>query len=182
MRGRSVDAVGGGEWSSYCSSVTIMLFQVELDGSKLPSSGCAPIGLGRETSGHAESLDEFESRRAGERRPVEKLLLGHGARLQLLEGVDPVELSTLEAENAAILDADTDGPNDIHVAPAFTTTAYTTALPGDERAGVGHGFEERQEEEEVRRKRRQEEEKTATQVRKAEKRRCTGCKRFACIC
>jgi hypothetical protein len=122
---------------------------------------------------------------------VEQLLLGHGARLQLLEGVgvDPVELRELEAENEAILRAveiDDSPPDTLDskggVGTAATTAAYTTAGPEDTRAGAGRGFGERQGEEEERRKRRHADEKAATEARKAERRRCAGCKRFACIC
>lgn len=180
------------------SSVTTHTFRVGLDGSKLPSSGCSPIGLG-EAYGEAqpEPVDSYEGRRVALRRPVEQLLLGHGARLQLLEGVDPVELRALEAENEAILRA-VEGPeiemavdrqsspeppaSDGGAGAATIAAAYTTAHPEDTRAGAGRGFEERQGEEEERRKRRHADEKAATEVRKAERRRCAGCKRFACIC
>jgi hypothetical protein len=144
------------------------------------------------------SRSTFEGRRGALRRPVEQLLLGHGARLELLEGVDPVELRALEEENEAILSAaDRPWPKpelevdvDVQSSPAAdgeggaaaTTAPYTTAHPEDTRAGAGRGFEERQGEEEERRKRRHEDEKAATEARKAERRRCAGCKRFACIC
>jgi len=190
------------------STITTYLFSSIVDGSKLPGSGCAPIGLG-EPIGEAEPehVDVFEGRRAMLRRPAEQLLLNHGARLALLDGVDLKELKALEEENAAILDAEantrpvmggagshtvlSDDLNGLLAEAGATGTVeaiatamdgYSTAEAGDARAGVGHGFEERQTEEEVRRKRRLEDEKAATQARKVEKRRCAGCKRFACIC
>mmetsp|Transcript_36578 Transcript_36578/g.60580 ORF Transcript_36578/g.60580 Transcript_36578/m.60580 type:complete len:222 (+) Transcript_36578:103-768(+) len=59
---------------------------------------------------------------------------------------------------------------------------YTTAEEGASRDGMGGGFHERDEEEEARRKTRAISEKAATETRKAERRRCAGCRRFACIC
>lgn len=59
---------------------------------------------------------------------------------------------------------------------------YATADEDASRDGIGGGFDERDEEEEDRRKARALEERAATETRKAERRRCAGCKRFACIC
>lgn len=59
---------------------------------------------------------------------------------------------------------------------------YTTAEEGASRDGLGGGFCERDDDEEARRKARALSEKAATETRKAERRRCAGCKRFACIC
>ena len=60
--------------------------------------------------------------------------------------------------------------------------AYSTAAPDAERTGHGGGYCELDEEAEEGRKRRALEAAAATETRKAEKRRCKSCKRFACIC
>jgi hypothetical protein len=59
---------------------------------------------------------------------------------------------------------------------------YSTAEEGASRDGQGRGYLEIDEEEEARRKSRALSEKAATETRKAERRRCAGCKRYACIC
>ena len=84
------------------SSVVVYHFAVRLDASKLPTSGCAPLGLGALCEGDAEklSVDEFEAARGSVRRSAAGLLLGHGARLALLSEADtePSELEAVEAE------------------------------------------------------------------------------------
>jgi hypothetical protein len=60
--------------------------------------------------------------------------------------------------------------------------AVKGATAGTTRAGAGGGFREVDDEEEARRKRARMESKQETESRKAEKRKCDFCKRFACIC
>ena len=93
--------------------VVIHSFAVGLDGTKLPTTGCAPIGLGEHMgSSSAEALDSFEIRvRRGiagaPRRSAAELLLGHGQRMEMLTNVDPEELAAVEEENRNILGATT---------------------------------------------------------------------------
>ena len=191
------------------SSVTTLTFDLVVDGSKLPSTGCAPLGLGHRLLARtdAEPLDEFESRRSALRRPAEGLLLGHVARLERLgDDLDTTVLAAVEKENAAIIgerfsslgpayggggdgdggDGGDSGDGDINGLGngAFGKLGqmYSTAEAGAERGGAGGGFAERQSEEEERRAARREEERAACLSRKAERRRCSGCRRFACIC
>ena len=182
------------------SSVTTLTFDLVVDGSKLPSTGCAPLGLGHRllARSDAEPLDEFESRRSALRRPAEGLLLGHVARLERLgDDLDTTVLTAVEKENAAIIGerfssrgpaygGGGDGDGDINGLGngAFGKLGqmYSTAEAGAERGGAGGGFAERQSEEEERRAARREEERAACLSRKAERRRCSGCRRFACIC
>lgn len=165
-------------------------FGVELDRSKLPSSGCAPIGLGSLlASDPPEALDVFEERRDSARRTAIGLLLGHGSRLAMLEdgSSDAAELANdlaeVEGENARILagDGGSDAPPPGSLA-SKVCAGYGTALPGEKRLGAAGGFRELDDDEEDRRKRRRDETKQATEERKAERRRCDGCRRFACLC
>ncbi|KAL1498592.1 hypothetical protein AB1Y20_013907 [Prymnesium parvum] len=57
-----------------------------------------------------------------------------------------------------------------------------TAAPGAKRMGEGGGFREIDDEENERRKLRAMEVARETQERKAERRKCAFCKRFACVC
>ena len=57
-----------------------------------------------------------------------------------------------------------------------------TAAPGAKRIGEGGGFREIDEEENQRRKARAMEVARETQERKAERKKCEYCKRFACVC
>jgi len=58
----------------------------------------------------------------------------------------------------------------------------STAAPGAKRMGEGGGFREFDDEENERRKARAMEVARETQERKAERKKCEFCKRFACVC
>ena len=169
------------------SSVHVHWFAAQVDGSKLPTSGCAPVGLAQLLqSDPAEALEAYEARREGVRRSATGLLLGHGARLAMLAeaSTDATELADLESENARLLSRD--ASDDPVAAPdslgAKVAAGYGTAAPSEKRLGRGGGFSELDEEEESRRKLRAAQTKLQAEARKVERRRCEGCRRFACLC
>lgn len=57
-----------------------------------------------------------------------------------------------------------------------------TAAPGAKRMGEGGGFREIDDEENQRRKMRAMEAAREKEERKAERKKCAYCKRFACVC
>jgi len=170
------------------SSVTAHYFDVTLDFSKLPTTGCAPIGLGRlRFSDSAVPLEQYEQQREPFRRTAVGLLLGHAARLELIgasaEGNDASVLRAVEAENVAILSGNGgEGEDDAWAHAEKVHSGYDTARPGEKRTGASGGYLEVDAEEEARRKQRAHDDRLQTQARKAEKRRCEGCRRYACIC
>ena len=191
--------------------VRIAEFAVTIDDSKLPHDGLAPLGLGEllQTLEYT-NFEAYETSRSTSRRGVHHLddferrglLLG-----RLDETPDPEAVLALEAceeanrkirgQTVTTYERDTDyeeettasgwssrlRPDDSDgAARTRNKPSYTTAEEGASRDGLGGGFRERDEEEESRRKARALSEKAATDSRKAERRRCAGCKRYACIC
>ena len=63
-----------------------------------------------------------------------------------------------------------------------TARSYGTVARDSKRTGEAGGFREYEQDEEERRKRRALQDRETTETRKAEKRKCEYCKRFACIC
>jgi len=172
------------------STVVTHYFDVLVDGSKLPANGCAPIGLGhlRQTVG-PETLDSYEERRI-ERRNLGQLHMPHSERLAMLSEAEVQQLPEVEAENALLLVEEV-SPSEQCVPPEATNSmstdatlvAYGTARYDEKRTGIAGGFlEVDHTEEEERRKCRALEERQQAIARKSEKRRCIGCRRFACIC
>ena len=177
-------------------------FAMILDDSKLPHDGLSPLGLGQWQQTVESEFEEFELARSRcgvrhlddfERRG---LLIG---RLDDLDTQALADLEVVEAANREIrghnvsfvfdddLEEDgTDRWSSVSSAsdkPAVSATPlYSTAEDGASRDGKHGGFNEIDDEEEARRKLRALSEKSATETRKAEKRRCAGCKRYACIC
>ena len=161
-------------------NVITHMFAVDLDGTKLPTTGCAPIGLGEHLgSTSAEELDTFELRvRRGiagaPRRSAAELLLGHGQRMEMLTNVNPEELAAVEEDNRNLLgstmaiplayrlmmDDDEDearAPDGSSLPPPAdkqaTAVFYGTAQPGEKRTGRSGGFGEVDDDEEEQRKR-----------------------------
>lgn len=217
--------------------VHILEFAVTIDGSKLPSDGLSPLGLGEWLHAESFGLEDFEAARTmgedehqladpatgfgsseaaltdrpnmltavGSRRGVRRvddferrgLLVGYlgSEDLEAVKLLEAVEADNREIRNQNITTYERDltyeeeesaaaggwtslrTPSDKPSAPL-----YSTAEEGASRYGLGGGFRERDDEEEARRKARALSEKAATETRKAERRRCAGCKRFACIC
>ena len=61
-------------------------------------------------------------------------------------------------------------------------STYSTALPGEERTGAGRGFSEYDEVEHQRRQQRAADARATTEQRKQERRKCSACHRYACLC
>ena len=186
------------------SNVVIRTHTVILDGSKLPSDGCAPLGLGAPV-GEAltRSVDEHETQRAAG-SPGVRLVSTEDRRDTV--GDDAAELFALERNNQEIIlqacgaQADDDSSSLFESRECSPETSfqadqagssgsetpglstYSTAAADAERSGHGGGFCELDEEAEAGRKRRALDAAEATETRKAEKRRCKSCRRFACIC
>jgi hypothetical protein len=168
-----------------------------LDSSKLPSDGLAPLGLGLAIDEAREhtTVDIFEQRLRTGVHPIPASM-----RRQLAAAGDASnashptgELERIEAENVSLLSVPLYAcERDEEEMPVGSKRAangalppcasYTNAAPEDERTGAGGGFSEFDGEEEARRKQRALEQQQATEARKAERRRCAGCRRFACIC
>ena len=186
------------------SNVVIRTHEVVLDGSKLPSDGCAPLGLGAPVDTLTRSVDEHETQRAAG-SPGVRLVSTEDRR----EAVgDDAELFAVERLNQQIIlhacgaQADDDStsifesrecsPNPFEADQTETASSseserpglptYSTAAADAKRSGHGGGYCEVDEEAEEGRKRRALDAAAATETRKAEKRRCKSCKRFACIC
>mmetsp|Transcript_26706 Transcript_26706/g.56110 ORF Transcript_26706/g.56110 Transcript_26706/m.56110 type:complete len:196 (-) Transcript_26706:659-1246(-) len=70
----------------------------------------------------------------------------------------------------------------LNAAAGLDVRGYSTADRGAKRNGEGGGFREFDDEEDARRKRRAYEERMEKAERKAERKKCDFCKRFACIC
>ena len=187
------------------STVLIRTHEVILDGSKLPSDGCAPLGLGAPVGELIRSVDEHETQRAAG-SPGVRLVSTEDRREAV--GDDAAELYAVERLNQQIIlqscgaededdslslfesrecspdpfEADQADPASGSESKRPGPPAYSTAAPDAERTGHGGGYCELDEEAEEGRKRRALEAAAATETRKAEKRRCKSCKRFACIC
>ena len=184
------------------STVLIRTHEVILDGSKLPSDGCAPLGLGAPVGELIRSVEEHETQRAAG-SPGVRLVSTEDRREAV--GDDAAELYAVERLNQQIIlqscgaededdslslfesradpfEADQADPASGSESKRPGPPAYSTAAPDAERTGHGGGYCELDEEAEEGRKRRALEAAAATETRKAEKRRCKSCKRFACIC
>ena len=187
------------------STVLIRTHEVILDGSKLPSDGCAPLGLGAPVGELIRSVDEHETQRAAGSPGVR--LVSTERRREAM-GDDAAELYAVERLNQQIIlqscgaededdspsifesrecspdpfEADQADPAGDSESKRPGPPAYSTAAPDAERTGHGGGYCELDEEAEEGRKRRALEAVAATETRKAEKRRCKSCKRFACMC
>ena len=154
-----------------------------LDGSKLPSDGLAPLGLGEHLLSEECSVEEHENARAT--RGVQHLT---PEVRRAVVADDPKALLDLERANRELLKGDAAEDSDGAWGPmrfsvdAPRAAAYTTAEPDAKREGLAGGFCEVEAEAEARRKQRALDAAAATAARKAERRRCAGCKRFACIC
>ncbi|KAL1503559.1 hypothetical protein AB1Y20_012037 [Prymnesium parvum] len=173
--------------------VTVHLHARAIDRSKLPSDGVAPLGLGAKlhTEEYAD-LDQFDrSRRAAStaRHGAELRLWFHvppSLRCELLAECSAEELAAVAEENASILGID-EAPRDA-AAPQPLGAArgdgvrYSNAKATDAREGVCGAFSEVQPEENERRRKRAHEELQLKEQRKAERRKCVGCHRYACIC
>ena len=188
--------------------VTVHCHARVVDGSKLPSDGAAPLGLGRRTSIEEHtSLEEFEKVKRSSRDEVGELVLWFHIppemrRRYLLDsdGGSSEEIEAISRENALILrqrereegesafaQVEDSGestsfqrmrPNtDMH-----RELRYSTAQVGDKREGACGAFSEVQPEETERRKQRAIEAQAQKELRKAERKKCAGCHRFACIC
>ena len=181
-------------------SVVIRTHEVILDGSKLPSDGCAPLGLGAPV-GEAltRSVEEHETQRATASPGVR--LVSTEERREAV-GDDAAALYAIERRNQEIIlnacgaQPDDDSFESCECSPGTSfqvdssdqvdrsgqQTTYSTAAADAKRSGHGGGYCELDEEAEEGRKQRALEAAAATETRKAEKRRCRSCKRFACIC
>ena len=188
--------------------VVINAHTVILDGSKLPSDGCAPLGLGAPV-GEAltRSVDEHETQRAAG-SPGVRLVSTEDRREAVRDECEAAELFAVERLNQEIIlsacgaqpeddttsifesrecspdpfEADQAGPASGSDSERSGLPTYSTAAADAERSGHGGGYCEVDEEAEEGRKRRALDAAAATETRKAEKRRCKSCKRFACIC
>ena len=184
-------------------SVQLWHFAVILDDSKLPHDGLSPLGLGELQSADEFMLEEYELARASTRRGVRHVddFERRGLLVGYLDQIDERALAALEVVEAANRQirgqnvttyerVDEEGQEADSTwdslrrddKPTAVKPPYTTADEGASRDGVGGGFHERDEDAEVRRKARALADKAATDSRKAERRRCAGCKRYACIC
>lgn len=178
-----------------------------LDGSKLPSDGRVPLGLGGLvcTEEHS-SIEDFEEavrlrKQDGDSEMVLWFHVPPSARTGLLardlqENLE--ELTALEKENADILLSKSDSKVDMlerreghrdevshkrSRVEVVIPPQYSTAREGDERTGAGGGFcEVALEQEAARRRQLAESENLKKEARKADRKKCMGCHRFACIC
>ena len=161
--------------------VLIKTHELVLDGSKLPSDGLAPLGLGSLIGETLCSVEEHEARRAGG-------LVRHVSTDERRDAVggDASALLALERSNREIIMQTEDGDGAASwgslVTDAVTPALYSTATSDAKRTGQAGGFCEVEEEAEARRKQRALDAAAATATRKAERKRCPACKRFACIC
>lgn len=155
-------------------TVKTLSHEMTLSQSSCPSDGLAPVGLGKLLGIEHERLDDFEKQRTG-RSPQ---LMPTAQRRLLLAGNE--ELVAVEAENKAIIAVSANEvffPTDVVDAPG----EYSTAAE-DERTGRAGGFSEIDETQAESRKKRVLEARHATETRKAQRRRCSDCRRFSCIC
>lgn len=190
--------------------VSVAEFEVTLDDSKLPSDGLSPLGLGQfSRTQEFASFEEFESTRSSgvgsgvrhldvsERRTA---LLGDAPDADALAALESVEEVNRRIRGQTVTTYDPDDEDESASAvgsgaaahagwaslrkrsAASDVVMYATAEEGARRDGLGGGFCELDEEEDSRRKARALSERAATEARKAEKRRCAGCRRYACIC
>mmetsp|Transcript_44096 Transcript_44096/g.92093 ORF Transcript_44096/g.92093 Transcript_44096/m.92093 type:complete len:251 (-) Transcript_44096:23-775(-) len=146
--------------------VQVRLHECVLDGSKMPSDGAAPLGLGKAMGVTTESVDAFDVRRNADRKGVSHVSAEE--RREMLADIDSAELAQVEAENGAIIGAtaakwthmnadDDDGDGSLFSSKLWaaaqrdgTFRGYTTAAPDDVRSGLGGGFAEYDGEEERR--------------------------------
>jgi hypothetical protein len=166
------------------SHCTVFHFAVALDRCKLPSDGVAPLGLGALISSEMLAIDAYESERFGRRRHAAALHVESEARVRRLVGAVSVEeFEAVARENRQCLEgAEPPMRAPSHAERGVSLPTYTTARPGDERTGVGGGFRERDESADGARRERAAEEQRRKQQRLSERTRCSGCRRFACIC
>jgi hypothetical protein len=184
------------------SNVVIRTHAVVLDGSKLPSDGCAPLGLGAPVGELTRSVDEHETQRAAGSPGVRLVstedrreAVGDDAELFAVEQLNQQIIlnacgAQAEDDSSSIFESRECSPDPFEVDQAGPASGseperlptYSTAAADAKRSGHGGGYCEVDEEAEERRKRRALDAAAATETRKAEKRRCKSCKRFACIC
>jgi len=188
--------------------VTVHLHTRTVDSGKLPSDGVAPLGLGARVSTEEHTtIEDFEEHRRSRRDTNDPLVLWFhippAMRCELLE--DDCSASELEAvarENAALLterqersessfatgsaSSETDSASSDLEREATRDVEqlvqYGTVRAGEKRDGVCGAFSEVQPEEEERRKQRALEAQSQKERRRAERKKCAGCHRFACIC
>ena len=189
-----------------------------IDGSKLPSDGLVPLGLGKliHTEEHSsiEAFDEDARLIKQHRAESDGLILWFHipppVRIELLpedESENGALLIEVERENAEILRAKSESLSDTaslfkregddmgsgeegHQAGLKRPSAnadlppqYSTASAGEKRTGIAGGFcEVALEEEATRRRERAAEDQRRKLARKAERAKCKGCHRYACIC
>ena len=82
--------------------VSIRNYAHALDGSKLPSDGAAPLGLGGLVSETDESFAAYEARRERQRSGVSAIPAAK-RRALLADVAQPAELAAMERENCALL-------------------------------------------------------------------------------
>ena len=185
--------------------VTVHFHARIVDGSKLPSDGVAPLGLGHRTSTEEHSsLEEFERVKHAARDENGALVLWFHIpptmRCELLSadgGATVAELEAISQENTRLLleregneggaSAFEQGTEDAfqRMRPGTDMHGelkYSTAGVGEKREGACGAFSEMQPEETERRKQRAVEAQAQKEQRKAERKKCAGCHRFACIC
>ena len=180
--------------------VTVAEFSITIDDSKLPSDGLSPLGLGDFLQmSEAQMIDAYEAGRSRcgvrhlddfERRGLILGRLDEVPDQQIVEALEACEASNRlirsyqgdDEEDTIGRKGDTLQPYSDSTVFSRVSPMYSTAEHGAKRDGLGGGFHERDKEEEARRKARALAEKAATGSRKAERRRCADCKRFACIC
>jgi hypothetical protein len=169
-------------------SVSIKSHEMILDGSKLPSDGLAPLGLGDLVGETVRSVEEHEAQRSSDGSSAGVRHVSTEQRRDAV-GHDASALLALERANREIIQQAEDGDGGgwgslVSTAPStdIGPTRYSTAAPDERRTGHSGGFCEVDEEAEARRKQRALDAAAATATRKAERRRCSECKRFACLC
>ena len=187
-------------------NVTVFHHERTLDDSKLPSDGMAPLGLGALLDTSEHTLDKFESERRQARGPkmtdgalvfwdhMPPQLRGQliGASAEDLEAVAQENSILIREREQGLTEAvvqemlasgcTSDAPLNGETYASNGAASYSTAAPDEARTGAGGGFCELDDGAEEQRRHRAEEEESRKRARKAERVRCTGCKRYACIC
>jgi len=186
VRGRQDDELPAAKRlrrSVHYGAVVVRYFAVVCDGAKLPSDGVAPLGLGALQATESHSLDDYEARQCAGVSQVPC-----ADRLSRLSHEDSAFVSAVGSENAAILAQSMGAEEPVPDGGGGSASGtplhpgYTTAAEGDKRDGAGGGFSEVDPAEDELRQKRAAEARRQTAERKAERRRCPGCKRCACIC
>ena len=186
------------------SSCTIHTFGCGLDSSKLPSDGEAPLGLADLVATRTVALGAWEPQRMSERRHTAGLYVGLSTRRACLQaaGVPPAELEEVSRENAALLSSQAgelggaiDGGrvmdtrnigggkahSQCNATAGATTTCSDPSSTEPERTGMGGGWHDLDNAAGKKRQERAVVEQRMKRQRREEGKRCSECRRFACI-